>query len=132
MPAAGGVLACRHARSRGLGPGDWGPGDWGRGRGPLTQRPVQVGEQILGAFQSDRDADHGVAQADSGPSFGAHRTVRGGRRVGDQRLGVAEVVGDVDDTQLVEYLEGALFTLTLRRLELEGHDGAAAGHLTLG
>ena len=54
--------------------------------------------------------------------------VRGGGRVGDQRLGIAEVVGDVDDLQLVEHLERPV----LAAVELEGDDGAAAAHLPLG
>ncbi len=47
-----------------------------------------------------------------------------GARVGGHRLGVAEVVGDVDDLQRVQEPPG-------RRpvAQVEGHDVAAAGHL---
>lgn len=62
-------------------------------------------------------------------ALGPHRAVRGGRRVGDQRLGIAEIVRDVHDLQLVEHLER---TLLGAARELERHHRAAAGHLPFG
>ena len=113
--------ACRradtHARGR------------GKHAGRLAQRTVQIGDDVLDTLQAYRDPHHAVAQTDGGPALRTHRAVGGGGRVGDQRLGIAEVVGDVDQGQLVENLEGPLFAAALRCLKLEGDDGATAGHL---
>ena len=100
-------------------------GDGGTAPFPLArwwprQRLVDVGDQVVGAFQPDRDADHAVAEPDRGAALRAHRPVSRGGRVGDQRFGVAEVVGDVDQPQLVQQLEGPFLGGALRRVELEG------------
>lgn len=46
-------------------------------------------------------------------------------------FGVTEVVGDVDQLQLVQQLEGALLGGALVGVELKGQHRSAAGHLTL-
>ena len=63
---------------------------------------------------------HPVAKANGGAAFRAHRPVCGGGRVGDQRLGVAEVVRDVDQLQFVQHLEGPLLGGAFRGVELKG------------
>ena len=72
----------------------------------LAQGLVDIGDQIVGAFQPDRDADHAVTEPDRGAALRAHRPVSRRRRMRDKRFGVAEVVGNVDQPQLVEHLEG--------------------------
>ena len=104
----------------------------GRTARRLAQGLIDVGDQIVGAFQPDRDADHAVAEPDRGAALRAHRPVSRRRRMGDKRFGVAEVVGDVDQPQLVEHFEGPLLRGALRAVELEGDNRSAAGHLTLG
>ncbi|PRC61609.1 hypothetical protein C6A85_07655, partial [Mycobacterium sp. ITM-2017-0098] len=47
------------------------------------------------------------------PATTTHRAMGGGGRMGDQRLGVAQVVGDVDDLQLVQHLERAFLRPSL-------------------
>ena len=74
----------------------------------LAQRLVEIADEILGSLQPHRDSHHPVTEPDRGATLRTHRPVRGGGRMRDQRLGVAEVVGDVDDPQLVEHLERSL------------------------
>ncbi len=66
-----------------------------------------------------------VADAELGPLLGANAHVRRGRRVGHHALGVAQVVGDVDQLQAVQRLEAG----GLAALDVEGHDAAEVGHL---
>ncbi len=55
-----------------------------------------------------------------GPFVLAEALMGGGRRMGDQALGVAEVVRHVDQLKRVEEVEGRL----LAALDLEGDDVA--------
>ena len=56
---------------------------------------------------------------------GAEALVRGGRGMGDQRLGVAQIVRDRDQAQPVEHGERA----RLAAAGAQRHDAAAAAHL---
>ena len=51
--------------------------------GRLAQGLVDIGDQVVGAFQPDRDADHAVAEPDRGAALRAHRPVSRGGRMGD-------------------------------------------------
>src|ERR1700753_4329087 len=92
----------------------------------LAQSPVEIGDQVFGALQSHRDANYAVAQANSSTPLGPHRTVGCRRRVGDKGFGITQVVGDVDQLQLVQYLESALLGGAVRDVEFEGDYRAAA------
>src|SRR5271155_1959167 len=97
--------------------------------GLLAQGPVDVGNQVIGALQSHRDANYPVAQPNSRTSFGSHRTMGCRRRMGDKGFRVAQVVGDVDQLQFVQYLKSPPLGCAVRDVELEGDHGATAGHL---
>ena len=76
----------------------------GRGSGRL-QRRFDVARQVAGAFQPDGQPHPAGGQADLQPLLLGHRAVGGGGGVGGHGLGVAEVVGDVDDLQRVQEVE---------------------------
>src|SRR5688572_31962400 len=83
-----------------------------------AQRLYQVGDDVLGVLEADRDAHGAVADAELGALLGADAHVRRGRGMGHQALRVAEVVGDVYKLQAVQRLEGG----PLAGLEVEGDD----------
>ena len=56
----------------------------------------QVLLHVLHVLEPDRDPQQPLGDAELGPIRRRDALVGGGRRMGDQRLGVAQVVGDVD------------------------------------
>src|SRR5438128_927678 len=99
-------------------------------RGPLAivsaaERLHEVRDDVLDVLEADRNAHGAVADAELGPLLGADAHVRRGRWMGHHALGVAQVVGDVDELQAIERLEGRPFA----GLDVEGDDAAEVGHL---
>ena len=47
----------------------------------LSQRVVQVGDEVLGALEPHGHANDGVAQTNGRPALRAHRAVSGGGRI---------------------------------------------------
>ena len=86
----------------------------------VSRARAEVVDEVADVLEADRDAQHAVGDADRGARLGRQPAVRRRRRVGDERLRVAEVVGDVDDLQRVHQRE----RLVLASVELEGDDGA--------
>src|SRR5690348_5168415 len=58
------------------------------------QRRHHIVDQIVGMLEPARQADHAVADAELGALLRLEPLVRRRRRMGDQALGIAEVVGD--------------------------------------
>src|SRR6185437_6180027 len=73
----------------------------------LLQRRREILDQIVRVLQPRREADEAVADAELGARVGLQPLMRGGRRMGDDALGVAEIVGDPCELQRVEAAEGA-------------------------
>src|SRR6202007_2252955 len=73
----------------------------------LTQRPLDVIEQVGLRFEPGREAHQRVANAELGPRLGLKTRMRRRRRMGDEALRVAEVVRNVDEPQRVEKTEAA-------------------------
>src|SRR6187431_2154634 len=95
------------------------------GGGPL-QRTVEVGDEVAHVLEADRHPDRAVGDAHRGTRLGFEPAVSGRGGVRRQRLGVAEVVRDVDQGQGVHQRERRW----LATVDLEGDDGASpAVHL---
>ena len=90
------------------------------------QGPVQVFLYVFGVLQSHRQAHLAVGDAHAGAFFRLQALVRRGGGMGDQALGVAQVVGNVDQLQGVEEAEGALAPA----FDVEGDQGAAVASST--
>ena len=88
----------------------------------LLQRPQQILDQIVGVLEPDRQAHQPVADAELGALRRRQPLMRGGGRMRDQALGVAEIVGDGDQLEPIEEAEGAF----LAALDLE-RDQVGAG-----
>ena len=58
-------------------------------------------------LESDREADEAFADAEFGARLRRQPLMRRGRRMGDEALGVAEIVGDPRKLQRVEDAEAA-------------------------
>ena len=71
----------------------------------LLQRRLQILDQIVAVFEPDREPDKALADAEFGARFGRQPLMRGGGGMGDEALGVAEIVGDPRDLQRVERAE---------------------------
>src|SRR5438128_295497 len=104
-----GALAARQARSRLEG----------------GKTALQVLDQVLDVFNPDRQSQHAVAYADRGALLGGEPLMCRRRRVGDQALRVAEIVGNVDDFQRIGEGEGRRLTAD----DIECDQCSAAGHL---
>lgn len=90
------------------------------------QSVFQVGFQVPDVFEANAQPDQIVGNANLPPRLFTQYAVRGGRRVGDERFAVAEVVRDTDETQGVQYLEG----IGLSSCHLEGHERTTVSHLS--
>src|SRR5699024_7620133 len=75
---------------------------------PSPQTATQVLDEVSGELEPHRQSDHVVADAHRGARLRLHGRVGRRRGMGHQRLGVAQVVGDVDDLQRVEQGEALL------------------------
>src|SRR6185436_12461723 len=93
-----------------------------------AKRLVEIGLKILDILKPDGEADAAIDNADLGALLRRQPLMRGGRRVRDEALGVAEIVGDLEDLERVHETEG----VTLPTLHLESDHGTAASHLPLG
>ena len=60
-----------------------------------------------GCFEPDRQAHQPVADAELGALLGLEPLVRRRRRMGDQALGVAEIVGDAHELERILKAERA-------------------------
>src|SRR4051812_35614099 len=80
-------------------PGRHKGGPYGRAeaRLRLLERLLEVLGDVLDILEPDRDADEAVVDAELGALRRADLRMRRRRRVGDEALRVAEVVGDVDE-----------------------------------
>src|SRR5260370_26817508 len=83
-----------------------------------AERLHEVGDDVVDVLEADRDAHGAVVDPKLGALLGAdaHVRRRGGMR--DQALGIAEVVGDVDELQPVQ----PLARCPLARPAIEGYD----------
>ena len=85
-------------------------------------------DQIVGIFQADGKAHHSVGDAKFGSRFGLQPLVSCCRWMGDEALGVSEIVGNPDNSKGIEEPESVL----LGAFHLECHDLTATAHLTAG
>ena len=84
------------------------------------QRLADVRDQIVGVFEADRHPQRSRPDAEFGARIVGKVLVRGRRRMGDQALGVAEIVGDLHDVQRVLEAEGRLLApLRSRQISVE-------------
>jgi len=60
------------------------------------ESPLQVGTQIGGVLEPNRQPHDAIADAELGALFGPHTLVRGGRGMCDQALRIAQVIGNID------------------------------------
>ena len=70
-----------------------------------------VGEDVVGFFQSDRESDDGVAHIHFASAFGRERSEDSARGVDSKRAVVKEVRRAFDKLQAVDELEACLLTL---------------------
>ncbi len=77
--------------------------------GPALRQPAQrlgeVGQEVLDVLESDRQPQHILGDADRQAFGWSDLGVGGAGRVGHERLGVAQIVGDLDQLQPVEHRE---------------------------
>src|SRR6478735_11568611 len=76
-----------------------------RRKSRLLQRLLQVLDQIVAVLEARRESDKAFADAEFGPGLRCKALMRGGGRMGDQALGVAEIVRDTRDLHRVETTE---------------------------
>src|SRR3546814_2400037 len=74
-------------------------------------------DDVGGVLEADRKAQQAVADAECGAILRLQTLVRRRRRMGDEALGVAEIVGDVDKAKRVHHAKSA----RLSAGDLEGH-----------
>src|SRR5690606_17654367 len=68
----------------------------------LRQRLLQVFEQVIDVLDAERQAHHAFGDARFGQFVGVELPVRGGRGVGGQRLGVADVYQAREQVQRIQ------------------------------
>src|SRR5438046_9404959 len=71
----------------------------------LVQRLLQILDQIVTMFEAGRESDKTFADAEFGSSLRRQPLMRGGGGMGDEALGVAEIVRNPRDLQRVEATE---------------------------
>src|SRR5213595_565242 len=71
----------------------------------LLQRLLQILDQIVVMFEAGRESDKSFADAEFGSNLRRQPLMRRGGRMGDEALGVAEIVGNPRDLQRVEATE---------------------------
>src|SRR5215831_2121433 len=71
-------------------------------RALVSQRLIEIGDQIIGIFDSDRDPDQRVREPDLFAQFLRHAGMRGRSGVTDQRLRAAETDRELAHSELVE------------------------------
>src|ERR1700722_8187146 len=78
-------------------------------------------------FEAGGEGDEAVADPEFGARLRRKPLMRGGRRMRDEALGVAEIVGDARELQSVECAECAC----LAALDLEADQRRSGAHLLL-
>src|SRR5690606_967232 len=92
-----------------------------------VERLLEVGDEVLGVFEADREADHAVGDAAAPPLPRVHVAVAGGHRLGDEAFDAAEAGRDREQPQPVDHGGGLLGGGVQDRAE----HAAAAAHLLL-
>ena len=91
-----------------------------RPRATPLQRRHQILDHIVGMLEPARQPHQAVADAELGARRRRQALMRRGRRMGDQALGVAEIVGDAHELERVLEAERAgLAALDLERHQVE-------------
>src|SRR3954470_20845688 len=93
----------------------------------LLQRRREILDQIVGMLEPGGEADEALADAERGAVLRLEALVRRRRGMGDETLGVAEIVRDLRELELVEHAERR----RLATLDLEADQRRAAAHLLL-
>ena len=88
----------------------------------LIQPIHQISNQIIAGFQPYRQSQQAGGDAGFQTNFLGQTGVGGGARMGDQGLGIAQIVGNQDNRQAVRQGEGRF----LAALELDGQQCRAA------
>src|SRR5262245_22191662 len=91
------------------------------------QRLSEILDQIVRVLQPRREADEAFADAELGTRVRRQALMRRGGGMGDEALGVAEIVGDARDLEPVEAAECA----GLAALDLEADQRRSRPHLLL-
>src|SRR5450755_2321953 len=91
----------------------------------LCQRRLHILDQIIGMFEPDREADEAFADAEFGARLRCQSLMRRRGGMGDEALGVAEIVRNPRQLQSVEEAERA----RLAAPDLEADQGRAGAHL---
>ena len=71
----------------------------------LLQRALQILDQIVAMLEPGGESDKAFADAELGARLRRQPLMRSGRRMGNEALGVAEIVGDPRQLQSVEAAE---------------------------
>src|SRR5271157_1645012 len=100
---------------------------WSMSSSSLRQRLIEILDQVLGVFDSHREAHQAVGDADGLPLFRRHGPVAGGSGVHNQRAGIAQA-GSAEKN--LHSIHDALATL-VTSLDFETHHGAEGLHLPL-
>src|SRR5437762_301691 len=91
------------------------------------QRLLKILDQIVDMLEPRRIADKALADAKLGARFRRQPLMSRGRRVGDEALGIAEIVGNPRQLQRVEAAERA----GLAAFHLKADQRRARAHLLL-
>ena len=70
---------------------------WRRGADSLVERLSQILDQIVDVLEADRQSEQARRDAERRPLLRLEPLVGRRLRMGDEALGVAEIVGDADD-----------------------------------
>src|SRR2546430_3035007 len=93
----------------------------------LLQRRRKILDQIVGMLEPARKANEAFADAELSARLRCQPLMRRRRGMGDEALGVAEIVRDARDPQRVEAAERGL----LAALDLEADQRRTGAHLLL-
>src|SRR6202790_53579 len=93
----------------------------------LRQRGSQILDQIVAVFEAGRESDETLADPEFGSRLRRQPLVGGGGWMGDEALGVAEIVRNPRDLQRVETTERR----RLAALDLEADQRRSRAHLLL-
>src|ERR1700753_3613129 len=93
----------------------------------FRQRRIQILNQVIRMLQPGGEANETFADAELGTGLRRQPLMRRGGRMGDEALGVAEIVGNLGEPQAVERTERG----GLAALDLEADQGRARAHLLL-
>src|SRR5215472_13238799 len=90
-----------------------------------VKRAVEVLDEVAGVFETDGQTNQSLVDAQRLFILRGKFLMRGGRGMSDEALGVAEIVGNLDDAQRILEAERASFSARNN----ESDQIAAAGHL---